>query len=274
MLKYSDPVALDSAAKAELLAFAASAVQKAGAATLPFFRADLSVENKRSDGRFDPVTDADRAAEMVLRETILAAYPEHGIFGEEFGYQEGKGLTWVVDPIDGTRAFMSGFLHWGVLAGLFDGQRPAIGAMYQPFTEELFVGDCAAAEYRCAETVRALRASMTAELADAVLATTSPRFFDAGEELRAFRDLEAAVKLSRYGGDCYIYAMLAMGYVDIAMDASLKPYDIQALIPIIEGAGGVVTCADGSDASMGGLVIASANQQLHTRVLERFSGGH
>ena len=273
MLKYSDPVALDSAATAELLAFAANAVQKAGAATLPFFRTDLEIENKRSDGRFDPVTQADRAAELVLRETIQAAYPEHGIFGEEFGHQDGNGLTWVVDPIDGTRAFMSGFLHWGVLAGLFDGQRPVVGAMYQPFTEELFLGDCSAAEYRRADSVRALRVSTTTELAHAVLATTSPRFFYASEELRAFQDLEAAVKLSRYGGDCYIYGMLAMGYVDIAMDSSLNPYDIQALIPIIEGAGGVVTCADGSDASMGGLVVASATQELHARVLERFSGG-
>lgn len=271
MLKYSDPVGLDGAAKAELLAFAVQVAQQAGAVTLPFFRASVEVENKLSDGRFDPVTQADRAAEVVLRETIRAKYPEHGVFGEEFGYQKGNGLTWVLDPIDGTRAFMSGLLHWGVLVGLFDGQRPVVGAMYQPFTEELFLGDGTASEYRRAGKVRALRTTSTATLSDAVLTTTSPRYFQSGGERESFAALENAVKLSRYGGDCYIYAMLAMGYVDIAMDSGLHPYDIQALIPIIEGAGGVVTCADGSDASMGGLVIAAANSALHDQALALFA---
>ena len=270
MLQYSNPIKLRDDEKSELLAFAAEVAQQAGVATLPYFRADIEVENKKTDGGFDPVTQADRAAEKILRQAIRRRYPEHGIFGEEFGHETGNGLTWVIDPIDGTRAFMSGFLHWGVLVGLFDGQRPVVGVMYQPFTEELFLGNGSDSEYRCHASTRALHTSKTSDLADAILATTSPGFFRSSTELEMFRGLEGAVKMSRYGGDCYIYAMLAMGYVDIALDSSLNSYDIQALIPVIEGAGGVVTCADGSDASMGGLVVASANQQLHAQVLAKF----
>lgn len=271
MLKYSDPVVLDQNEKAQMLAFAAEAAKRAGAATLPYFRAGVEVENKRPDGRFDPVTEADRAAEQVLRTAIESAYPAHGIFGEEFGHSPGNGLTWVIDPIDGTRAFLSGFVHWGVLIALFDGQRPVLGVMYQPFTDELFLGDGSMAEYRRGSEVRKLRTRPTTRLADAVLATTAPQFFRSPPERDALRKLEGEVKLSRYGGDCYIYAMLAMGTVDIALDAGLNAYDIQALIPLIEGAGGVVTCADGGDASMGGLVIAAGSRDLHAQALAPFS---
>lgn len=271
MLKYADPFPLEGDEKASLLQFAQEIARKAGAATLPFFRADVAVENKLSDGRFDPVTHADRAAETVIREEIERNYPNHGILGEEFGHKPGNGLTWVIDPIDGTRAFVSGFLHWGVLIGLFDGERPVLGVMYQPFTQELFTGVGNSASYQQGNKRRLLRASEVQTLDAAVLATTSPRFFDSPRELAAFEALERLVKLSRYGGDCYIYGMLAMGYVDIALDSGLKAYDIQGLIPIIEGAGGVVSCADGGDASMGGLIVASANRTLHDLALAAFS---
>ena len=273
MLTYSDPVSLSAAQTVELLAFAGATVRAAGKATLPFFRADVAVKNKRTDGSFDPVTQADHAAETLIREAIERTYPNHGILGEEYGQAAGNGLTWVIDPIDGTRAFMSGFLHWGVLLGLFDGQRPVLGVMYQPFTDELFSGDRAASRYEQGAKVRDMRVSSTTQLSDAVMATTSPKYFAQFDALAGFRRLEEAAKLSRYGGDCYIYAMLAMGYVDIALDAGLNPYDIQALIPIIEGAGGVVSTADGGDASMGGLVVAAATPQLHEAALRELQGG-
>jgi myo-inositol-1(or 4)-monophosphatase len=267
MLRYSDPIPLSNDEKSDLLAFAVQISRDAGAATLPLFRANIQAENKLSDGRFDPVTQADRMAEQILRDAIRVRYPEHGIFGEEFGHTEGNGLTWVIDPIDGTRAFMGGFVHWGVLVGLFDGQRSVIGVMYQPFTEEVFLGSGGNSEYRRGGDVRALRCSATTALADAILATTSPQFFRSGSERESFHRLEDAVKVSRYGGDCYLYAMLAMGQVDIAIDAGLNPYDIQALIPVIEGAGGLVTTASGEDASMGGLIVAAATPELHARTL-------
>ncbi len=268
MLQYSSPYSLSDPLRAEYLAFAIEVSQTGGAAALPYFRASAVVQNKLTDGGFDPVTQADKAAEQIVREAINTKYSEHGIYGEEFGHEEGNGLTWVIDPIDGTRAFMSGMLHWGLLLALFDGERPVIGVMYQPFTDELFYGDGRFAEYRHgASNVRSLQVSRRTELSDAVLATTSPRWFE-GSQRAGFDSLENAVKLTNYGGDCYIYGMLAMGYLDLAADANLNPYDIQAHIPIIEGAGGIVTTFDGGNASMGGVVLASASEVLHQAALE------
>ena len=266
MLDYSPPVSVSDEQRREFLDFAVIAAMQAGAATLPFFRAETVIENKLEGQGFDPVTEADKAAELVLRERIRAEFPTHGICGEEFGLEEGNGLTWVIDPIDGTRAFMSGMLHWGLLLGLFDGERPIVGVMYQPYTEELWCGDCRSAEFRRGGSSRPLRTRGCSEVSDAVLSTTSPNYFK-GPEGEAFRRLEGQVKLSKYGGDCYIYGMLAMGFVDLATDGTLNPYDIQGLIPIIEGAGGVVTTWEGGNASLGGTVLASANAELHQRVL-------
>ena len=162
----------------------------------------------------------------------------------------------MIDPIDGTRAFMTGMLHWGVLLALFDGQEPVIGVLHHPFTEE-----------------RVLRCRACPSLSDAVLTTTSPRLFEDPAERAAFDRLEGAVKLSRYGGDCYIYAMLAMGFVDLATDAGLNAYDIQAIMPIVRGAGGVITTIDRGDPSMGGFVVAAGDAELHAAALRRMTGG-
>jgi len=270
MLKYASPHPLSDSLRAEYLAFAIEIARVGGAATLPYFRTSTVVENKLTDGQFDPVTEADKAAEKIIRESISDKYPAHGIFGEEFGHQEGNGLTWVIDPVDGTRAFMSGLLHWGVLVALFDGERPVIGVMYQPFTDELFFGDGRIAEYRRGASTRVLRVSGCTEPSDAVLTTTSPRWIES-KARDGFDSLENLVKLTLYGGDCYLYGVLAMGYVDLVVDGNLAPYDIQAHIPIIEGAGGLVTTVEGADASMGGIVLASASETLHQRALVEFS---
>ncbi|MFP6816033.1 MAG: histidinol-phosphatase [Pseudomonadales bacterium] len=266
MLKYSEPHHVTDSQRGEFLEFALELAAQAGQVILPFFRTELAVENKLSDGRFDPVTEADRGAEIVIRSGIEKMFPEHGVLGEEFGFSQGNGLTWVIDPIDGTRAFMSGMLHWGVLLALFDGQRPILGVMHQPFTDEFFAGDCRNAHYHCGDVSRPLCVRSCVGLEDAVLTTTSPRYF-AMQERDAFAQLEKKAKVTRYGGDCYIYAMLAMGQVDLATDSNLNPYDIQALIPIIQGAGGVVTAADGGDASMGGFVIAAGSPEVHRQAL-------
>lgn len=267
MLGYSPPVSVSDEHRSKFLDFAVSAAVEAGAATLPFFRADAVVENKLTDGGFDPVTEADKAAELLLRARIRETFPAHGICGEEFGVEEGNGLTWVIDPIDGTRAFMSGMVHWGLLLGLFDGERPIVGVMYQPYTEEIWCGDGRSAEFRRGGSVRRLQTRGCTAIADAVLCTTTPDFFE-GPQRSEFDRLAAAVKLTRYGGDCYLYAMLAMGYVDLATDAALNSYDIQGLIPIIEGAGGVVTTYAGGNPSLGGTVLAAGNRSLHALALE------
>lgn len=271
MLEYSESVPLGADQLEELLGFAVELAGAAGRAALPHFRVDLNVQNKLGDGRFDPVTEADRDVERIVREGIQRSFPEHGILGEEFGHERGNGLTWVIDPIDGTRAFMSGMLHWGVLLALFDGQQPVLGVMHQPFTGEYFFGTNDRSRYRRGGEERELQCRPCRRLDDAVLTTTSPVFFQGAGELDAFRRLESEVKLCRYGGDCYIYAMLAMGQVDLATDAGLNPYDIQALIPIIRGAGGVVSTVAGGDASLGGYVVAAGNAELHAQALERMA---
>jgi myo-inositol-1(or 4)-monophosphatase len=268
MLEYSEAVDLGAGDVEEYARFALELAERAGRATLPHFRAEVAIHDKGTRGRFDPVTEADREAERIIRDGVEQAYPEHGILGEEFGHRPGNGLTWVVDPIDGTRAFMTGMLHWGVLLALFDGEKPVLGVMHQPFTGETFYGTNDTAYYRRGGSERPLRARGCASLQDAVLTTTSPKLFRRAEDRAAFDRLEGAVKLSKYGGDCYIYAMLAMGFVDLAADSDLNPYDIQALMPIIRGAGGVVSTVAGGDASMGGFVLASGSRELHTLALE------
>ena len=264
---YSEKVSVSAAQKAEFLDFAGRTVQAAGAATLPFFRADVRIENKRDDGRFDPVTEADKAAETVIREALSETYPSHGVLGEEFGFQPGNGLTWVIDPIDGTRAFMSGMLHWGVLLGLFDGETPIVGAMYQPYTGELFLGDGDQALFSRDGERRPISTSACVDLSESVLATTGFDWFSEEERVQ-FDRLRAQSRLCRLGGDCYIYGVVAMGYIHLGTDGSLNPYDIQALVPIVRGVGGVVTTYDGGNPSMGGAILASANPTLHAKALE------
>lgn len=249
------------------LDFAIGIAGAAGKAVGAKFRQPIPVDNKHPQGRFDPVTEADREAERIIRTGIEREFPNHGILGEEYGHRQGDGLTWVVDPIDGTRAFMTGMLHWGVLLALFDGEEPVLGVMHQPFTDETFFGTNDSAWYRRGAEERRLQTRACRSLDDAVLATTSPKLFDGPEELAAFERLEASVKLSRYGTDCYGYAMLAMGFVDLVTESGLKPYDIQAMIPIIRGAGGVVTTVTGEDASDGGFVVAAGSKELHELAL-------
>ncbi len=267
---YSTKISVTAEDKTQFVEFAKRTVRAAGAATLPFFRSDIEVLNKAGDGQFDPVTEADRAAETVIRDALAESFPTHGVYGEEYGYQTGNGLTWVIDPIDGTRAFMTGMLHWGVLLGLFDGDVPIVGAMYQPYTQELFYGDGERTFFAQGDAERQLRTSLCDELGNAVLATTGFEWFEQEDRLR-FDQLRSEVQLWRTGGDCYIYGLVAMGHVHLGTDASLNPYDIQALIPIVQGAGGVVTTYDGGNASMGGAVLASANEVLHRKALDALS---
>jgi myo-inositol-1(or 4)-monophosphatase len=249
-----------------------------GEAILPFFRSALSATDKSRGGVFDPVTEADRAAEVVMRRLIEATFPSHGIVGEEFGAVRAEAeYVWVLDPIDGTKSFISGLPMWGTLIGLTHRGRPCYGLMHQPFTREHYFGDGEAATWRGPShrpgedlEERKLRTRPCASLADATLMTTSPRLIPEPQR-GAYFAVEEKVRLVRYGGDCYGYCALAAGYVDLVIESNLKPYDIVALIPVIQGAGGIVTTWDGGDAAGGGAILAAGDERVHAAALEMLS---
>jgi myo-inositol-1(or 4)-monophosphatase len=265
-------VALDSPDELAILVdFAHTLADAAGAVILPHFRSQLAVENKDT-AAFDPVTVADRDAEAAMRALIRERFPGHGILGEEFGVQAGGEATWVLDPVDGTRGFITGLPTWGTLIGLQVGERPLVGVMDQPFVRDRFVGSPLGAEMRSigpdGVTRRVpLRVRPCASLAEAVMSTTSPELFASAADREAFDRLRRPARLVRYGGDCYAYCMLALGLIDLVVESGLKPYDIVALIPIIERAGGVVTSWDGGSAHRGGRVVAAGDRRLHAAAL-------
>ena len=210
-----------------------------GEAILPFFRTSLGVEDKSRGKAFDPVTEADRAGEQAMRQLIRATFPTHGIIGEEFENVPAEGpYQWALDPIDGTKSFIAGLPAWGTLIGLLKEGDPVYGMMHQPFIKERFFGDGAMARYRGPAGERALRVRDCEKLEDALLFTTSPRLMNEADRA-AFSVVEEQVRLSRYGGDCYVYCMIAAGLVDLVIETELQDHDIVALVPIIEGAGGV-----------------------------------
>jgi histidinol phosphatase-like enzyme (inositol monophosphatase family) len=238
-----------------------------GKAILPFFRARFGMEDKSGGAVFDPVTEADRAGEAIMRRMIADQFPLHGILGEEFGTERGEAeYVWVLDPIDGTRAFISGIPVWGTLIGLTRNGAPAYGMMHQPFAGERFCGDGQSASYAGPTGARRLATRACESLSQATLMTTDPGLFE-GERKAVYDRIAAQARLRRYGCDCYAYCMLAMGQIDIVIESGLKPYDIVALIPIIEGAGGVVTNWTGGPAAEGGDIIASGDRRLHDKVL-------
>ena len=241
--------------------------QASAEAALPYFRHDPSIENK-ADGGFDPVTEGDKAVERAIRELIGTHFPGHGILGEEYGLENPDSrYRWVIDPIDGTRAFICGLPVWGTLVGLLDDGDAIAGMMAQPFTKELFwAGRDGEGHYSGPNGERRLETRATETLDHAILLTTDP-YLHKGADADAYGGLEAAVKLKRYGTDCYAYAMLAAGHVDVVCETGLHPYDIVGLIPLIERAGGVVTLWDGGAAEAGGKILASANQRLHEAAL-------
>jgi myo-inositol-1(or 4)-monophosphatase len=243
-----------------------------GDTILPFFRTALAVEDKTHGGAFDPVTEADRAAETAMRTLIKRTFPDHGIVGEEYGNeQSGAEYVWTLDPIDGTKSFISGMPAWGTLIGLARLGEPVFGMMHQPFTRERFAGDGAAAWYRGPAGERALQVRPCATLADAVLYTTSPRLMQPADRT-AFGHVEEAVRLSRYGGDCYAYCMVAAGHVDLVIETELKPHDVMALVPIVIGAGGIMTTWDNGPPQHGGRIIAAGDKRVHAAAMKMLAG--
>jgi histidinol phosphatase-like enzyme (inositol monophosphatase family) len=243
-----------------------------GTAILPFFRSALQASDKSRGGAFDPVTEADRAGEAAMRQLIKRTFPNHGIVGEEYGSENTDAeFVWVLDPIDGTKAFISGLPMWGTLIGLTRGGTPCYGMMHQPFTRERFTGDGGSAIWRGPGGERLLRTRPCENLSEATMSATTPRMFK-GAQLEAFERVEREARLARYGCDCYAYCMLASGLMDVVIETDLKPYDIVALVPIIEGAGGVVTTWTGGPAAEAGSIVASGDPRLHETVLKLLNG--
>lgn len=239
----------------------------ARAASLPYFRTPLVIENKL-DGGFDPVTAADRAAEKAMRDILELHRPDDGICGEEFGIKPSKsGREWVLDPVDGTRAFIAGLPTWTVLIALSDGGLPKIGVIDQPHNGERFIGWPGGARYQRGTERLDIRNGSGNDLTQAIMATTDPYLF-AGDEGPVFQQLRNRVRLCRYGYDAYAYAMIAAGNIDLVVETGLQKYDVAALIPVVEGAGGVVTNWAGGPAHEGGQVIAAANEKLHAAAIE------
>lgn len=246
----------------EFVMFAHDLADNAGSVILPHFRGAGAVSNK-AEQAFDPVTEADRAAERIMRGMIQDRYPDHGIHGEEFDDIHANGpYRWTLDPIDGTRSFILGLPSWGTLIGLSGGSGPLIGMMDQPYVQERFWGSAAGAYFRGRQGDRQIHTRHCASLAEAVLTSTTPDMFK-GDEAARFQALAGQIRMARFGGDCYLYCLLAMDLIDIVAEASLKAFDIAPLIPIIHAAGGIVTSWDGGDPSNGGRILAVGDPSLH-----------
>jgi histidinol phosphatase-like enzyme (inositol monophosphatase family) len=258
---------LDDTTKADLKRVAHLLADAARPETLRYFRTSgLAADDKSQiSGHFDPVTVADRAAEKAMREVLARERPNDGILGEEFGTHEGStGLTWVLDPIDGTRGYISGTPTWGVLIAVGDDDGPMFGIVDQPYIGERFSGGFGTAEVVGPMGRHDLRVRTGRTLATATLMSTFPEVGTEAEG-RAFRKVSGAVQLTRYGTDCYAYALLAAGQIDLVIEAGLKAYDVQGPQAVIEAAGGIMTGWDGGPAHNGGRIIAAATPELHAQ---------
>ena len=260
---------------AETIAFAHKLADAAGAVIRPYFRVRLDVDDKGAakGSIFDPVTAADREAERAIRAVIERERPGDGILGEEFGEKEGtSGRRWVLDPVDGTRAFINGRHEWGSLIALEEDGRPVLGIVDQPVLGERFTGVNGAASLHERGKVSPLHVRECAGLEDAILCCTHPYAYFEAQERAAFRRVSSAVKMSRFGGDCYIFGLLAMGFCDVIVESHFHRWDVAALIPLIEGAGGIITDWKGGDPSGGGQCVASGDRRVHAQALKLLAG--
>lgn len=261
-------MAIEPELQRELWDVASDLADAAARCCLPHFRSQtLLAANKAAEG-FDPVTAADREAEAAMREVLRARRPEDAILGEEWGRTSGTtGLTWVLDPIDGTRAFICGAPTWGILVGLNAGGGPIMGLIDQPHIGERFIGGFGRAEMRRAGLAQSMRVRPCAGLRDATLFTTYPEVGSAPERA-GFEVVRDQVKLTRYSLDCYAYALVAMGQADLVIEAGLAAYDIQGPQGVVEAAGGIVTNWRGQPGHRGGQIIAAGDARTHAEALE------
>ena len=254
-------------AHAELIAFANRLADASGEVIRQYFRQPVGIEQKQDSS---PVTDADRAAERALRALLEERFPEHGIYGEEYGQRMGERYTWVLDPIDGTKSFINGMPTFGTLIALLDGADPVLGIIDAPMLKERWVG---AAGQPTEYNGSPCRTRARDNLAEAYMLSTSIDMFQ-GRQLEQYEALSRRIRVRRFGGDCYAYGLLAMGFVDIVIEASMEPYDFLAMPPVVAQAGGVISDWEGKplDLNSPGTVLAAASPELHGQALEVLRG--
>lgn len=268
----TDDSRISVAEAAELIATAAELAAAARKATLQHFRSPALTADTKETERFDPVTVADRLSEERMREILARRRPQDAILGEEYGAKSGtSGLTWVLDPIDGTRGYLSGTPTWGVLISVADASGPIYGVIDQPYIGERFEGGLGLARVTGPTGTAALKTRPARPLSEAIVFTTFPELGTA-EEASAFRRVADRARLVRYGMDCYAYALIAAGQIDLVIEAGLQAYDVQAPIAVIEAAGGVVTDWQGGPCHDGGRILAAANAEIHAEALRLLNG--
>jgi histidinol phosphatase-like enzyme (inositol monophosphatase family) len=241
---------------------------------LPLFRAEHDLQDKGGAGGFDPVTAADKGAEAAIRALISQHYPHHGVIGEEYGEDRaGAEYVWVLDPIDGTRAFIAGLPVWTTLIGLrFRGQ-PVLGSIGQPYIGEVFVGHAGGSRLIGRDDERPLQVRTGVPLSAAIIANTDPQSTLTPAEREGWNRVRAAARLARLGCDAYAYAMVAAGALDLVIEAGLKSWDIEAAVPLLAGARGLVTDWTGAPVGRdGGRVLVCANQTLLAEVVPHLQG--
>jgi histidinol phosphatase-like enzyme (inositol monophosphatase family) len=254
---------------ADLIAFANRLADTSGAVIRPFFRQRIDVAHKEGKQSFDPVTEADRGAERAIREAITAERPNDAILGEEYGETPGtSGYRWVLDPVDGTRAFITGRHEWGSLIALEKDGSAVLGILDQPVLGERFIGVNGAAHLAQNGKSIALKTRPCADLKDAILCATDPSAYFQPEEQAAFARVARSVRMTRYGGDCYLFAALALGFVDVIVEAGFHAWDVAALIPLVEGAGGIITNWQGGSAASGKQILCCGDARIHDAALK------
>ncbi|MFN3663134.1 histidinol-phosphatase [Yoonia sp.] len=264
---------MDHETQAGLIRVAHLLADAARPVTLAHFRTASLIADNKAAAHFDPVTIADRAAERAMRDLLAQERPDDAIFGEEYGHSSGtSGLTWVLDPIDGTRGYISGTPTWGVLIAVGDADGPVYGIIDQPYIGERFAGGFGQASLTGPMGIAPLATRAARPLDQAILLSTFPEI-GTPTERQAFEAVAQQVRLTRYGMDCYGYALLAAGQVDLVIEAGLNAYDVQAPIAVIKAAGGIVTDWSGGPVHEGGQVLAAANRQVHAAALELLQPG-
>jgi len=257
----------------DTIAFAHKLADAAGDVIRPYFRQPIPVTDKgAAKAQFDPVTIADKSAEEAMRAVIERERPGDGILGEEYGEKPStNGLTWTLDPVDGTRAFITGRHEWGSLIALEKDGRAVLGILDQPVLRERFIGVNGEAELITNGVRSRLRTRSCADLSEAVLCATHPDVFS-DDEQAAFRRVQRATRMSRFGGDCYIFGALALGFVDLIVESTFHRWDVAALIPIVEGSGGVISDWQGNSCAHGGRILAAGDARIHAQAVKLLGG--
>jgi histidinol phosphatase-like enzyme (inositol monophosphatase family) len=261
--------------RADFESFAVGLARTAADVILPLFRRENGLEDKGAakDGAFDPVTAADRGAEAAIRRAIAATYPDHGVIGEEYGEDRPDAdFVWVLDPIDGTRGFIAGMPLWTTLIALRFQGRPVVGLIAQPYLDEIFVGTTEGSRLLHRGHTTPLAVRPCPRLDQAVIVTTDPLMFK-GADAAAWTRLKSATRLARYSADAYAYALAALGQLDLVIETGLKAWDIEAAIPLLQGAGGSVTDWQGRAlGSNGGACLIAGDPACRDQAIATLAG--